>query len=69
MLDEARLIVVDGTEALAYVIVRPDATRENGIKTEAASLGLSKTDMAHVLRALADKFDSQKIKCSCQWDH
>lgn len=56
---ETRMVAVDGTDALAYVIIRPnpDGAPENPIVAEAAAHGLSRRAAAHVLRSVADQFD------------
>jgi hypothetical protein len=56
---ETRTVAVDGTDALAYVIIRPnpDGDPENPIVAEAAAHGLSHPAAAHVLRQVADQFD------------
>ncbi|MEU9400585.1 NUDIX hydrolase [Streptomyces sp. NPDC048242] len=52
---QPHLVVVDGREALAYVIVRP-GQRDGTVSLEAGSKGLPKPAAAHVLRNVADKW-------------
>jgi hypothetical protein len=49
------MVAVDGTDALAYVIIRPAVY--GGVEVEAAANGLSKPAAAHVLRRVADAWD------------
>lgn len=60
MSDDSKLVVVDGREALGYVMVRPAPTVEDPRKVtlEAFAHGISKADMAHILRYVADKFEA-----------
>ncbi|MFE7017697.1 hypothetical protein ACFVAQ_45850, partial [Streptomyces sp. NPDC057651] len=59
---EPRLAVVDGRDALAYVIVRPSdegaSEDEQSVSVEAGSRGLSKAAAAYALRRVADQFDT-----------
>ncbi|TXS44913.1 hypothetical protein [Streptomyces sp. OR43] len=50
------LTAVDGTDALAFVIIRPGQT-EGGVSIEAAATGLSQEGAAHVLRHVANQWD------------
>jgi hypothetical protein len=50
------MVAVDGTDALAYVIIRPNKTGD-GVILEAAASGLSKPTAARVLRHIADQWD------------
>lgn len=52
------VVAVDGTDALAFVIVRPGKT-EGGVSIEAAANGLDKTAAAYVLRQVADMWDAE----------
>lgn len=52
------MVAIDGTDALAFVIVRPGET-EGGVSIEAAARGLSKQDAAAVLRHVADLWDAE----------
>lgn len=49
---------VDGTDALAFVIIRPGSI-EGGVSIEAAAKGLSKQAAAYVLRQVADMWDAE----------
>lgn len=53
---ETRMIAVDGTDALAYVILRPGKD-ETGIVIEAAAKGISKPYAAYALRHTAQSWD------------
>ncbi|MFF9262018.1 MULTISPECIES: hypothetical protein [Streptomyces] len=53
--DETRLTVVDGRDALAFVIIRPAA--DDRVSVEAGSRGMSKAAAAYALRNIADRFD------------
>lgn len=55
--------VVDGRDALAYVIVRPTPT--GGLDVEAASRGLSKAEAAYVLRRVASQWDPPPMNPDC----
>ncbi|WP_330236118.1 hypothetical protein [Streptomyces sp. NBC_00566] len=57
-MSENRMVAIDGTDALAFVIVRPGET-EGGVSIEAAARGLSKQDAAAVLRHVADLWDAE----------
>jgi hypothetical protein len=61
MTEDSKLVVVDGREALGYVMVRPAPTPEDPRKVslEAFAHGVSKADMAHILRFVADKFAAE----------
>lgn len=50
------LAFVDGRDALAFVIIRPNATGD-GVSIEAAANGMSKEQGAYVLRHVADQWD------------
>lgn len=50
------MTVVDGTEALAYVIIKP-GRNDRRIVVDAAANGISKADAAYVLRQVADQWD------------
>lgn len=52
------VVAVDGTDALAFVIVRPGQT-EGGVSIEAAANGLDKKAAAYVLRQVADMWDRE----------
>jgi hypothetical protein len=52
---EIERAVIDGRDALAYVIIRPSETA--GVTVEAAANGISKKAAAYVLRSVADAWD------------
>lgn len=52
---ETRLVMVDGRDALAYVIIRPSDV--GGVVVEAQAVRISKAQAAHVMRELAKKWD------------
>lgn len=47
--------VIDGREALAYLIIRPNPA--GGVTIESAANGLDHAQAAYCLRAVADKWD------------
>lgn len=57
MNDNVKLAAIDGTDALAFVIIRPGQT-EGGVSIEAAANGMDKAQAAYVLRHVADQFDA-----------
>lgn len=57
MNDNVKLAAIDGTDALAFVIIRPGST-EGGVSIEAAANGMGKEQAADVLRHVADQFDA-----------
>ncbi|MFF9284846.1 hypothetical protein [Streptomyces griseosporeus] len=58
-LDEPRLAVLDGRDALAFVLIRPAADDPDNVAVEAGSRGMSRAAAAYTLRAVADRFDQQ----------
>jgi hypothetical protein len=52
------MTAVDGTDALAFVIIRPGST-EGGVSIEACASGLSKEAAAYVLRHVADEWERE----------
>lgn len=56
MTSETTITAIDGTDALAFVIIRPGQT-EGGVSIEAAAKGLDKTSAAYVLRHVANQWD------------
>jgi hypothetical protein len=54
--EETRLAILDGRDALAFVVIRPADDADN-VTVEAGSRGMSKAAAAYVLRAVADEFD------------
>jgi hypothetical protein len=55
---ETTITAVDGTDALAFVIIRPGST-EGGVSIEAAANGLSKEAAAYVLRHVAQQWEQE----------
>ncbi|MFH8336915.1 hypothetical protein [Streptomyces sp. AM6-12] len=56
MNDNVTMTAIDGTDALAFVIIRPGST-EGGLSIEAAANGLSQPGAAYVLRHVANQWD------------
>lgn len=56
---ETRLAMVDGRDALAFVIIRPagETADADRIAVEAGAHGMSKAATAYTLRHVADEFD------------
>jgi hypothetical protein len=54
--DKERLALLDGRDALAFVVIRP-ADDPDRVTVEAGSRGMSKAAAAYVLRTVADEFD------------
>ncbi|MFE6829234.1 hypothetical protein ACFVFJ_44610 [Streptomyces sp. NPDC057717] len=57
MQNNVTMVAVDGTDALAFVIIRPGST-DGGVVIEAGANGMSKAAAAYVLRHVADQFDT-----------
>ncbi|WP_053913677.1 hypothetical protein [Streptomyces sp. TP-A0875] len=55
--DESRFAVIDGRDALAFVLIRPADDDPDRVTVEASSRGMSKAAAAYTLRATADQFD------------
>lgn len=53
---ESGLVFVDGTDALAFVIIRPGES-EDSVSLEAAAAGLDHATCAQILRNVADQWD------------
>jgi hypothetical protein len=56
MSDNTTITAIDGTDALAFVIIRPGKT-EGGVAIEAAANGMSQPGAAYVLRHVANQWD------------
>lgn len=56
-----RLIVLDGRDALAFVVIRPADEDPERIAVEASARGISKAVTAYALRQTADQFDRDAI--------
>ncbi|WP_037616346.1 hypothetical protein [Streptomyces aureus] len=59
MTDKVTITAIDGTDALAMVIIRPGKT-EGGVEIESAAAGMDKPAAAHVLRHVANLWDGGK---------
>lgn len=57
MTENTTITAVDGTDALAFVIIRPGETK-GGVSIEAAANGMGKARAAYVLRHVANQFDA-----------
>lgn len=55
---ETTITAIDGTDALAFVIIRPGSS-EGAVSIEAAARGMSKTAAAYVLRHVAQQFEAE----------
>ncbi|MFF4751807.1 hypothetical protein [Streptomyces sp. NPDC001270] len=55
----ARLAVLAGRDALAFVLIRPHDTDPDNVTAEAGSRGMSRAAAAYALRQVADRFDEQ----------
>jgi hypothetical protein len=55
---DTTITAVDGTDALAFVIIRPGKT-EGGVSIEAVANGIGKRAAAYVLRQVADMWDAE----------
>jgi hypothetical protein len=56
MTDNTTITAVDGTDALAFVIIRPGKD-DGGVAIEAAASGVTKEGAAYVLRRVANQWD------------
>src|ERR1044072_5558779 len=56
MTENVTMTAIDGTDALAFVIIRPGQT-EGGVSIEAAAQGMSQPQAAYVLRHVANQWD------------
>ena len=54
--ENTTITAVDGTDALAFVIIRPGKT-PGGVSIEAAANGIDKPGAAYVLRHVANQWD------------
>lgn len=59
---DATMVAVDGRDALCYVLVRPRAGSDNpaDVSVEAFARGVAKSDMARILRYIADRWDREE---------
>ncbi|WP_202918348.1 hypothetical protein [Streptomyces cavernae] len=58
---ETRLAMIDGRDALAFVIIRPSSTNPDTVTVEASSRGMPKAAAAYALRNVAARFDAEAI--------
>lgn len=56
--DNRTMVAVDGSDALAYLIVRP-GSNDSRVTVDAAAVGLAKRDAAHILRQVADLWEAE----------
>jgi len=56
MTENVTMTAIDGTDALAFVIIRPGET-QGGVSIEAAAKGLDQPTAAYVLRHVANQWD------------
>ncbi|MBZ6258151.1 hypothetical protein KVH22_21785 [Streptomyces olivaceus] len=56
--EETRLALVDGRDALAFVVIRPADDDTDRVQVEASARGMSKAAAAYTLRSVADHFDT-----------
>ncbi|MEU6661212.1 hypothetical protein [Streptomyces sp. NPDC046821] len=56
MNNNVTMTAVDGTDALAFVVIRPGKT-EGGVEIEAVANGMSQPGAAYVLRHVANQWD------------
>jgi hypothetical protein len=52
------MVAVDGTDALAYVLIRPGTTNST-VTFEGAANGLPKATAAYLLRQVADRWEAE----------
>lgn len=55
--DANRVALLDGRDALAFVVIRPAGDGTDAVTVEASSRGMPKSAAAYTLRATADQFD------------
>lgn len=55
---ETTITAIDGTDALAFVIIRPGST-DGGVSLEAAAKGIGKPAAAYILRHVANMWDPE----------
>nr|BEK68805.1 hypothetical protein KPHV_60320 [Kitasatospora purpeofusca] len=56
---DTRMVAVDGTDALAYVIIRPGKDNQN-VVIESGAHGITKAQAAYALRHIADQFEADE---------
>ncbi|MFE2323618.1 hypothetical protein ACFXD5_06790 [Streptomyces sp. NPDC059385] len=52
------MVAVDGTDALAFVLIRPGSTPDT-VTFEGAANGLPKATAAYLLRQVADRWEAE----------
>ncbi|MFH8752986.1 hypothetical protein ACH4GK_17675 [Streptomyces rimosus] len=52
------MVAIDGSDALAFVIIRPGSA-EGTVSIESAAQGMSKQAAAYILRQVADLFEAE----------
>ncbi|GCD38016.1 hypothetical protein OEIGOIKO_05826 [Streptomyces chrestomyceticus JCM 4735] len=55
---ETTMVAIDGSDALAFVIIRPGST-EGSVSIESGAQGMSRQAAAYVLRQVADLFEAE----------
>ncbi|MEU5974376.1 hypothetical protein [Streptomyces sp. NPDC047315] len=63
--EHVTMTAIDGTDALAFVIIRPGTT-DGSVSIEAAANGMSKSAAAYVLRHVADQFEQEAAEDAAQ---
>jgi hypothetical protein len=58
-MDNTGIAVVDGTDALAFIIVRPNHDNPDTVLVEAQANGISKDAAAFYVRHVADEWDAE----------
>ncbi|MFE3202151.1 hypothetical protein [Embleya sp. NPDC059237] len=58
--NNTRIVAVDGTDALGFVIIRPGSSGPGSISLEAGATGLDKGEGAYILRHAADLWDAEE---------
>lgn len=54
---ETKLVMVDGRDALAYILIRPREDGTPGVAVDAGANGMSKAHAAAYMRQVADMWD------------
>jgi hypothetical protein len=55
------MVAVDGTDALAYVIIRPGKDNQN-VVIESGAHGITKAQAAYILRHIASQYEADAAK-------
>lgn len=64
--NEATLTVIDGREALAYLVILPG--ENDNVLVDAAANGISRVQAAYLLRQIADRWDPPQPEKETQID-